>query len=133
LGADIVVHSVTKYINGHSDVIMGVAVMNDKEISDKLKFLQNAMGASSDKVEEVTYSELESDPQHDLAKKQSKGFGEMLSFKIKGGFEVADTFLQNIKIFTLAESLDGVESLTEHPVNDKCVSHPSTPRSCRCY
>jgi len=60
---------------------------------------------SSDKVEEVTYPGLESHPQHDLAKKQSKGFGGMLSFKIKGGFEAADTFLQNIKIFTLAESL----------------------------
>ncbi|CAG8841518.1 17067_t:CDS:1, partial [Racocetra persica] len=141
LGADIVVHSVTKYINGHSDVIMGVAVMNDKAIYEKVKFLQNAIGAvpspfdswlanrglktlhvrmkqhqenaltiarfleSSDKVDEVIYPGLESHPQHDLAKRQAKGFGGMLSFKIKGGFEAADTFLRNIKLFTLAESL----------------------------
>ncbi|CAG8675475.1 5291_t:CDS:2 [Gigaspora margarita] len=151
LGADIVVHSVTKYINGHSDVVMGVAVMNDNSIYEKLRFLQNAMGAvpspfdswlanrglktlhvrmrqhqenalaigkfleNNDKVEEVIYPGLESHPQHDLAKKQAKGFGGMLSFRIKGGFEAADSFLRNIKLFTLAESLGGVESLAEHP------------------
>ncbi|CAG8751484.1 22439_t:CDS:2, partial [Dentiscutata erythropus] len=139
LGADIVVHSVTKYINGHSDVVMGVAVMNDETIYEKVKFLQNAIGAvpspfdswlanrglktlhvrmkqhqenaltiakfleSSDKVEEVIYPGLESHPQHDLAKKQTRGFGGMLSFRIKGGFEAADTFLRS------------VESLAEHP------------------
>jgi len=151
LGADIVVHSVTKYINGHSDVVMGVAIMNDEEIYNKIKFLQNAIGAipssfdswlasrglktlhlrmrqhqenaikiakfleKNDKVEQVIYPGLESHPQHLLAKKQARGFGGMLSFKIKGGFEEANAFLQNIKIFTLAESLGGVESLAEHP------------------
>jgi len=138
LGADIVVHSVTKYINGHSDVVMGVAIMNDEKIYDKIKFLQNAIGAipssfdswlasrglktlhlrmrqhqenaiiiakfleKNDKVEEVIYPGLESHPQHLLAKKQARGFGGMLSFRIKGGFEEANAFLQNTKIFTLA-------------------------------
>lgn len=151
LGADIVVHSVTKYINGHSDVVMGVAIMNDEEIYNKIKFLQNAIGAipssfdswlasrglktlhlrmkqhqenaiiiaklleKSDKIEQVIYPGLESHPQHILAKKQARGFGGMLSFRIKGGFKEANAFLQNIKIFTLAESLGGVESLAEHP------------------
>lgn len=151
LGADIVVHSVTKYINGHSDVVMGIAIMNDEEIYNKIKFLQNAIGAipssfdswlanrglktlhlrmkqhqenaikiakfleKSDKVEQVIYPGLESHPQHILAKKQARGFGGMLSFRIKGGFKEANAFLQNIKIFTLAESLGGVESLAEHP------------------
>ncbi|RIA95270.1 cystathionine gamma-lyase [Glomus cerebriforme] len=151
LGADIVVHSVTKYINGHSDVIMGVAIMNDQEIYNKLKFLQNAIGAipssfdswlahrglktlhlrmrqhqenafkiarfleKSDKVEQVIYPGLESHPQHSLAKKQTKGFGGMLSFRIRGGFNEANAFLQNTKLFTLAESLGGVESLAELP------------------
>ncbi|GBC05130.1 hypothetical protein RclHR1_06050008 [Rhizophagus clarus] len=151
LGADIVVHSVTKYINGHSDVVMGVAIMNDGEIYNKIKFLQNAIGAvpssfdswlasrglktlhlrmrqhqenatkiakfleKSGKVEQVIYPGLESHPQHLLAKKQARGFGGMLSFRIKGGFKEADGFLKNIKIFTLAESLGGVESLAEHP------------------
>ncbi|CAG8474431.1 9420_t:CDS:2 [Diversispora eburnea] len=139
LGADIVVHSVTKYINGHSDVVMGIAVMNDIEIYQKLRFLQNATGAvpspfdswlasrglktlhlrmekhqenamaiakfleKSDKVIEVIYPGLESHKQHKLAKKQTKGFGGMLSFKIKGGYEEANLFLQR------------VESLAEHP------------------
>ncbi|RHZ90004.1 hypothetical protein Glove_9g307 [Diversispora epigaea] len=151
LGADIVIHSVTKYINGHSDVIMGVAIMNDIEIYQKLRFLQNSTGAvpspfdswlasrglktlhlrmekhqenamaiakfleKSDKVIEVIYPGLESHKQHKLAKKQAKGFGGMLSFKIKGGYEEANLFLQSTKLFTLAESLGGVESLAEHP------------------
>lgn len=151
LGADIVVHSVTKYINGHSDVVMGIAVMNDIEIYQKLRFLQNSTGAvpspfdswlasrglktlhlrmekhqenamaiakfleKSDKVIEVIYPGLESHKQHKLVKKQTKGFGGMLSFKIKGGYEEANLFLQSTKLFTLAESLGGVESLAEHP------------------
>ncbi|CAG8552179.1 15653_t:CDS:2 [Acaulospora colombiana] len=151
LGADIVVHSITKYINGHSDVVMGAAITNSTEIYNKLKFLQNALGAipspfdswlasrglktlhlrmkqhqknameiarfleKSDKVEEVIYPGLESHPQHKLAKKQAKGFGGMISFKIKGGYEEARLFLESVKIFTLAESLGGVESLAEHP------------------
>lgn len=151
LGADIVVHSVTKYINGHSDVVMGVFITNNQEIHNKIKFLQNAIGAvpsafdswlanrglktlhlrmkqhqenalriarflqGSDKVDQVIYPGLESHPQHLLAKKQARGFGGMLSFKIKGGFKEANTFLQNTKLFTLAESLGGVESLAEHP------------------
>ncbi|KAL1919786.1 uncharacterized protein VTP21DRAFT_1717 [Calcarisporiella thermophila] len=151
LGADIVVHSVTKYLNGHSDAVMGVAVTNDEAVYTKLKFLQNSVGAvpspfdcfishrglktlhlrakqqasnaqalaeflaKDPRVEEVIYPGLSSHPQHELAKSQQKGFGGMLSFRIKGGLEEADRFVQSVKIFTLAESLGGVESLIEIP------------------
>ncbi|KAK9718299.1 cystathionine gamma-lyase cys3 [Basidiobolus ranarum] len=151
LGADIVVHSGTKYLNGHSDVVIGVAVLKDEELYTKLKFLQNAIGAtpspfdcflanrglktlhvrmkqhaenalavakaleSSDKVEEVIYPGLESHKQHELAKRQTAGFGGMVSFRIKGDIDNSNKFLQSLKIFTLAESLGGVESLAELP------------------
>ncbi|CAG8550573.1 9158_t:CDS:2 [Ambispora leptoticha] len=164
LGADIVVHSVTKYINGHSDVVMGVAVTNDPEINEKLRFHQNSMGAvpsafdswlanrglktlhvrmrqhqenamavarfleKSYKVESVIYPGLESHPQHNLAKKQAKGFGGMVSFRIKGGFDSANKFLQSLKLFTLAESLGGVESLAEHPAR---MTHASISEEVR--
>ncbi|KAG9294212.1 hypothetical protein G9A89_021571 [Geosiphon pyriformis] len=164
LGADVVVHSVTKYINGHSDVVMGVAITSNEEILEKLRFLQNAMGAvpsafdcwlanrglktlhvrmrqhqenalavaryleKSNLVEEVIYPGLESHPQHSLAKKQAKGFGGMVSFRIKGGFEAANTFFQNLKLFTLAESLGGVESLAEHPAR---MTHASVSEDIR--
>ncbi|CAH1761745.1 24037_t:CDS:2 [Entrophospora sp. SA101] len=165
LGADIVVHSVTKYINGHSDVVMGVAITNSHELYEKIKFLQNAMGAIPspfdcwlasrgvktlhlrmkqheknalalakylesvpDKVEKVIYPGLESHPQYELAKNQQKGFGGMISFKIKGGFDEANTFLQSTNLFTLAESLVRVESLAEHPAR---MTHASVAKEHR--
>jgi len=151
LGADIVVHSVTKYINGHSDTVMGVAITNNQQIYEKLKFLQNAIGAvpspfdcflanrglktlhlrmekhqenafavarfleKSNYVTEVIYPGLPSHPQHALAKKQQSGFGGMISFRIKGDLNNARKFFDHIKYFTLAESLGGIESLSEIP------------------
>lgn len=151
LGADIVVHSVTKYINGHSDVVMGVAVTNDSSIYEKLKFLQNSLGAvpsafdsflarrglmtlevrmrrheenalriaeflsKNSHIEEVIYPGLSSHPQHELARRQQRGFGGMLSFRMKGTLDNVNVFLQNLQYITLAESLGGVESLIEVP------------------
>ncbi|KAJ3055028.1 hypothetical protein HK097_011664 [Rhizophlyctis rosea] len=152
LGADIVVHSVTKYINGHSDVVMGVAVTSDDAIHDRLRFLQNSIGGvpsafdcflanrglktlhlrmkahesnataiaryleSHPKVAEVIYPGLPSHRQHELARRQQKGFGGMLSFRLRNGdLEASNTFLASLKIFALAESLGGVESLAELP------------------
>lgn len=153
LGADIVVHSVTKYLNGHSDVVMGMAVTNNKEIYEKLRFLQNSIGGvpspfdcflanrglktlhlrmkrhnesalkislfleNHKHVESVIYPGLESHPQHQLAKQQQKGFGGMLSFRIKNAtLQTSNDFLKSLKIFVLAESLGGIESLVELPV-----------------
>ncbi|PVV03466.1 hypothetical protein BB560_002056 [Smittium megazygosporum] len=151
LGADIVIHSVTKYLNGHSDVVMGAVVTSNDEFAERLRFLQNAIGAipspfdcyqalrglktlslrmkqhgenalavakaleNSPYVEKVIYPGLESHPQHQLAKSQMKGFGGMVSFYIKGDLETARLFFKNVKYFTLAESLGGVESLAEIP------------------
>ncbi|KAK9711760.1 cystathionine gamma-lyase cys3 [Basidiobolus ranarum] len=151
LGADIVVHSGTKYLNGHSDVVIGVAVLNNEQLYTKLKFLQNAIGAipspfdcflanrglktlhirmkqhaenalavakeleASDKVDEVIYPGLQSYKQHELAKRQSSGYSGMVSFRIRGDINNANKFLQSVKVFTLAESLGGVESLAELP------------------
>ncbi|CEG70050.1 Putative Cystathionine gamma-lyase [Rhizopus microsporus] len=151
LGADIVVHSVTKYINGHSDVVMGVAVMNDKETYEQLKFMQNSLGAvpapfdcflarrglmtlevrmqrhaenaqavaeyleTNQYVDEVIYPGLPSHPNHELAKRQQRGFGGMISFRMKGSLDNVNKFLQNLHHITLAESLGGVESLVEVP------------------
>ncbi|RKP21713.1 hypothetical protein ROZALSC1DRAFT_11074 [Rozella allomycis CSF55] len=152
LGADIVVHSMTKYINGHSDAVMGIAVIKDENVYEKLAFLQNAIGAvpspfdcylvhrgiktlevrmekhqrnalavanylSSETkfVKQVIYPGLKSHPQHDLAVRQQSGFGGMISFRINGDLKVANKFLAELKIFTLAESLGGVESLAELP------------------
>jgi cystathionine gamma-lyase len=151
LGADIVVHSVTKYINGHSDVVMGVAVTNDTAIYEKLKFLQNSLGAvpsafdsflarrglmtlevrmrrheenairiaeflsNNSHIEEVIYPGLPSHPQHDLARRQQRGFGGMVSFRMKGTLDNVNIFLQKLQFITLAESLGGVESLIEVP------------------
>lgn len=151
LGADIVVHSITKYIAGHSDVIGGAIMLNDKELYERIKFNQNALGAvpspfdcylvlrglktlslrmerhqsnalaiaeyleNHPKVERVYYPGLPSHPQYELNLKQTKGFGGMLSFEIKGGEKEAVRFLESLELFTLAESLGGVESLIEHP------------------
>lgn len=160
LGADITVHSVSKYINGHSDVIGGIAITNSTEIRDRLKFLQNGIGAipspfdcflamrglktlsvrmrkheenamqvaqlleRSPKVEKVLYPGLPSHPGHEIAKKQQTGYGGMITFWIKGGVEQAKQFLNSLKIFAMAESLGGVESLAEHPA---IMTHASVP------
>ncbi len=161
LGVDIVVHSTTKYLNGHSDIIGGAIVTNDKELFDKIRFIQNANGAvpgpfdcflvlrgiktlavrmerhaenamkiaqfleNHSKVRNVIYPGLESHPQHELAKKQMSGFGGMITFFIKGGLESARNFLERVEIFSLAESLGGVESLIEHPA---IMTHTSLPK-----
>lgn len=165
LGADIVVHSATKYINGHSDVIGGVAVTNDAELAEKIGFIQNAVGSiagpfdsflmhrglktlgirmerhnhnahelaawleGQDGVEKIYYPGLPSHPQHDLARKQmATGFGGMISLVLSGGLERATKFLQATKIFTLAESLGGIESLIEHPA---VMTHATIPAETR--
>ncbi len=151
LGADIVVHSTTKYLGGHSDVVGGVIVTSDEEDYEKLKYLQNAVGAvpgpldcflvlrgiktlavrmrmheanamqiarfleQHHAVERVRYPGLPSHPQHDLAGKQMRCFGGMISFDVKGGLEQARCIVEKTRIFALAESLGGVESLIEHP------------------
>lgn len=161
LGANIVVHSATKYINGHSDVIGGVAVTKDKDWAEKIGFVQNSVGSiagpfdsflahrglktlgvrmerhcsnalqiaqwleAQNDVEKIYYPGLPSHAQHELAKRQMKnGFGGMISFVIKGGVERATKFLSSTKIFTLAESLGGIESLIEHPA---IMTHATIP------
>ena len=151
-GADVVVYSTTKYIGGHSDVVGGAVVLNDKETRDAVAFLQNAAGAvpspfdswldirglktldlrvkqhsrnamkvaqwleTRPEVERVWYPGLESHPGHDIAARQMHGgFGGMVSIQIAAGFEAAKKFAGATEVFTLAESLGGVESLIEHP------------------
>lgn len=164
LGADIVVHSLTKYINGHSDVIGGALMTNSKSMHKKLWTLQNSIGPSSspfdswlvlrgiktlairmkaheqnamaiakwlethEKVEKVIYPGLKSHPQHLVAKKQMSGFGGMITFYIRGGLKESKAFLKKVKIFALAESLGGVESLIEHPA---IMTHASVPKQIR--
>lgn len=165
-GADIVVHSVTKYINGHSDVLMGCAAFNSPDLNERLSFLQNAIGAvpspfdcwlahrgiktlhlrareaskngalvaqalqRSPNVISVNYPGLESHPQRAIAIKQHRDGlgGGMLSFRIKGGQAAAEKFCQETRIFTLAESLGGVESLVEVPGS---MTHAGIPREQR--
>ena len=160
LGADMVVHSATKYIGGHSDMVGGAVVTNNADIAEKLAFLSNSMGGIQSPfdsflalrslktlhirmkthaenamiiakylenhplVEKIVYPGLASHPQHELAKQQMTGFGGMITFFIKGGFSAAKTFLENVKVFALAESLGGVESLIEHPA---IMTHASVP------
>lgn len=160
LGADIVVHSVTKYINGHSDVVGGAVILNNEELYEQIKFYQNAAGAilgpfdswltlrglktlavrmerheknaqkiaeflvTNQNVLKVNYPGLASHPQHELAKKQMTGFGGMISFEIKGGIEEVNKFVSQLKLFSLAESLGGVESLVSHPAQ---MTHASIP------
>ena len=160
LGADMVLHSLTKYINGHSDVVGGAIMLSDQTQFDKLWYLQNSMGPSQSpfdswlvlrgvktlalrmrahesnaieiakyleahpKVDKVIYPGLESHPQHELAKSQMSGFGGMLSVYIKGGLSESKIFLEEVKLFALAESLGGVESLIEHPA---IMTHASVP------
>lgn len=160
LGADVVCHSMTKYLNGHSDVVGGCLVVKDAALLQRLAFLQNAAGAvpspmdsflvlrgtktlhvrmerheanaralatwleSHAQVERVIYPGLASHPQHELAKRQQRGFGGMISFVLRGDLEAARRFLSACQIFTLAESLGGVESLIEHPA---IMTHASVP------
>jgi cystathionine gamma-lyase len=165
LGADVVHHSSTKYLGGHSDVIGGVLVTSNETLAQRLKFLQNAVGAVPSpmdcflllrstktlhvrmerhcqnamkvarwlsehrKLERVIYPGLESHPQHAIAKKQmAGGFGGMITCIIKGGLEDARRFLERVQIFSLAESLGGVESLIEHPA---IMTHASIPPETR--
>ncbi|MDR4507453.1 MAG: cystathionine gamma-synthase [Candidatus Brocadiaceae bacterium] len=163
-GADIVMHSTTKYLNGHSDVIGGAIVTNDDGCYNRLQFLQNAVGAipspfdcflvlrgiktlavrmerhaenamkiaqfleNHPKVKRVIYPGLTSHPQHELAGKQMSGFGGIITFFIKGGLDSAQQFLEKVSLFSLAESLGGVESLIEHPA---IMTHASIPREVR--
>jgi cystathionine gamma-lyase len=160
LGAHVVAHSLTKYLNGHSDVVGGALIFGDQGTRDRVAFLQNAAGAvpspmdsfmvlrgtktlhvrmdrhesnartiaawlaQHPQVEKVIYPGLESHPQHALAKKQQRGFGGMISFVLKGGLDESRRFLSACQIFTLAESLGGVESLIEHPA---IMTHASVP------
>lgn len=162
LGADIVVHSVTKYLNGHCDVVMGIAVTNDPAIAKRLKFMQNAIGAvpspfdcwlalrgmktlalrmrahnqnalkvaqfleSHSKIAQVKYPGLPSHPQHQIALKQHiQGHGGMIAFQLKSNsLQDSITLTQSTQIFTLAESLGGIESLIEVPA---IMTHASVP------
>ncbi|NTU98271.1 MAG: PLP-dependent transferase [Chlorobiaceae bacterium] len=164
LGADIVVHSTTKYLNGHSDVVGGAVLSNSEELDQKLKFLVNALGTCAQpfdcwlvlrgiktlvlrmrehernaqavadflynhpKVKQVFYPGLPSHPQHELARKQQKSFGGMVSFELDGSIEDVNRVLTGTKLFSLAESLGGVESLIEHPAT---MSHASMDREHR--
>lgn len=164
LGADISVNSVTKYIGGHSDVVMGVAVVKDDGLKDKLFFTSKTLGGTPGpfdcylalrglktlkvrmdaacrsaqiiaefleahpKVEKVIYPGLKSHAQHDIAKKQMRGFGGMITFFIKGELEESRKFLASMKVMTLAESLGGVESLIECPA---VMTHFSVPSEVR--
>ncbi len=162
-------HSATKYLGGHSDVIAGILVTRRPELAERLRFLQNAVGAilgpfeaymtlrgiktlavrmrqhcrsgakvaewldAHPKVERVAFPGLPSDPQRELARKQmrlecSPAGGGMITFWLKGGLDEARRFLEAVKIFTLAESLGGVESLIEHPA---IMTHSSVPAETR--
>jgi cystathionine beta-lyase/cystathionine gamma-synthase len=162
LGADIVMHSVTKYLGGHSDVIQGCLVMNDSDLREKLYFIQKSCGAvpgpmdcflvlrgiktlhvrmqrhcengaiianwlrNHSKVSKVYWPGFEDHPNHAIAKKQMRGFGGMLSFTLKDErVENAMRVLSSTKLFSLAESLGGVESLINHPAS---MTHASIPR-----
>ncbi|MET3523289.1 cystathionine gamma-synthase [Mesorhizobium abyssinicae] len=161
LGIDIVVHSTTKYLNGHSDMVGGVAVVGDnQDLADRLKFLQNAIGAisgpfdsflalrgiktlalrmerhsanglkiaewleSRNDVRRVIYPGLASHPQHEIAKRQMHAFGGMISVELDRDLAGTKRFLERTQLFTLAESLGGVESLIEHPA---LMTHGSIP------
>lgn len=165
LGADVVMHSATKYLGGHSDVIAGALVIKDEKLAEQLHFQQFATGATlgpmdsflvlrgiktlhlrmerhcqngekiaeflskHPKISTVYFPGLESHPFHEIAKKQMSGFGGMVSFKFRSGAKAdAVSFLENLKVFTLAESLGGVESLANHPA---LMTHASIPEEKR--
>ena len=163
-GFSIVVHSATKYLNGHSDVVSGVVVSADADLSERLRFLQNSVGSIAGpfdaflvtrglktlalrmrehcdnaaaiatwlerhpKVRRVHYPGLESHAQHALARRQMNGFGGMVTAVLNGGLEETKRFLERCRIFSLAESLGGVESLIEHPA---IMTHASVPEAVR--
>jgi len=163
-GVDIVVHSTTKYLNGHSDVVGGCIVTNQKEHAEKISYVVNALGLgcspfdawlvlrgvktlgprmechqrgamalarylkTNSKISHVYYPGLEDHPQHELAKRQQSGFGAMLSFEIKGGRPAVERVVSRLKLFQLAESLGGVESLIEYPDS---MSHASMTEPAR--
>jgi len=163
-GADIVVHSTTKYLGGHSDLIGGATITKDKDVQSRLKYLQNAVGAipgpldcylvlrgiktlavrmdrhnenartisefltKQPKVEKVNYPGLVDHPQRGIIKRQMRGNGGMLSFHLRGGFNQCKKLLESLRLFTVAESLGGVESLIEHPAS---MTHASVPRERR--
>lgn len=164
-GADIVLHSATKYLGGHSDVVHGALIMNDAELEERLRFIQNSCGAvpgphdcwlvlrgiktlhvrmqrhcengeaiaqflrAHDKVKQVFWAGFEDHPNHAIAKKQMRGFGGMISFTLKDdSIDTAVNVLKNTHLFSLAESLGGVESLIGHPAT---MTHASIPREDR--
>ena len=165
LGFDVVVHSTTKYLNGHSDVIGGIAIVGDNpDLRERLGFLQNSVGAISGpfdafltlrgvktlalrmerhcsnalalaqwlerqpQVARVYYPGLASHPQHELAKRQMRGFGGMISLDLRCDLAGSRRFLESVRLFSLAESLGGVESLIEHPA---IMTHASIPAETR--
>ncbi len=163
-GVDLVVHSTTKYLNGHCDVVGGAVVTTTDELTQKVQFLLNAMGTCASPfdcwlvlrgietlpvrmrqheenaiavanylkghpaVNRVFYPGLDSHPGHEIARRQMKGFGGVVSFELKGGVEAVNSFLKRIRVFSLAESLGGVASLAEHPAT---MSHASMPKDYR--
>jgi cystathionine gamma-lyase len=160
LGFDIVLHSATKYLNGHSDIVAGAVAVRDPELAERIGFLQNSAGAVLDpypsflalrglktlalrmerhcanalavarhlegnrKIKRVIYPGLESHPQHALAKRQMQGFGGIVTIDVKADESGVRRFLEGLRLFTLAESLGGVESLAGHPFT---MSHGSIP------
>ena len=166
LGFDVVLHSATKYLNGHSDVIGGLVVSSQEreDLAEQLAFLSNSIGSimspfdsflvlrslktlavrmekhcenafeiagfleEHEAIEKVYYPGLSNHPNHEIAKKQMNGFGGMITVVLKGGLKKATTFLERTKIFALAESLGGVESLIEHPA---IMTHASVPAEVR--
>jgi len=163
LGADVVVHSTTKYLGGHSDVVGGALVVDDDELAERLAYHQNAMGAVSGPLSDwlvlrgiktlgvrmdrhqanaarvaefllghpavasVRYPGLPDHPGHEIAAKQMSGFGGMLSFRLAGGEDAALRVCERAQVFTLAESLGGVESLIEHPARMTHASAAGSP------
>ncbi|XP_047231710.1 cystathionine gamma-lyase [Girardinichthys multiradiatus] len=164
LGADICMYSATKYMNGHSDVVMGLVSLNREDLNEQLRFLQNAIGGvpspfdcylcnrglktlhlrmerhfknamaaakfleADPRVERVIFPGLPSHPQYEMMKKQCTGCPGMITFYVKGKLEHATTFLSNLKMFAVAESLGGYESLAEHPA---IMTHASVPENVR--
>ncbi len=160
LGADLVMHSTTKYIGGHSDLVGGAVVTSRADLAERIAFLSNSMGAIASpfdsflsmrslktlpvrmraheinakavaeflekhpKIDKVVYPGLSSHPQHELARRQMRGFGGMITIFVKGGLEGSRRFVERLRIFSLAESLGGVESLADHPA---IMTHASVP------
>jgi len=163
-GADLVVHSTTKYLSGHNLLIGGIVITNNQDLHEKLKFMQKSVGAvpspfdcwltlvgvktlplrmdrhcsnamavaqfldNHPKVEKVIYPGLPGHPQHEIAKRQMKDFGGMISFELKGDIESGITLMNNIKLCSLAESLGAVETLITHPVT---MTHTEVPKEVR--